>query len=363
MKSPAPKPGIMNIAPYVAGKSTAKPGAKIIKLSSNESPLGPSPKAVAAYQAVLPKLSRYPDSQHTELREAIGQVQGMDPARIVCGAGSDELIGLLVHAYTVPGDEVLYSEHGFLMYKIYAQAAGATPVTAPETNLTANVDALLNKVTQKTRIVFLANPNNPTGSYLPAREVKRLRDNLPSHILLAIDGAYTEYVTATDYTSGRELVDAGDNTVMLRTFSKIYALPSLRIGWGYFPALIADVLNRVRGPFNLGTPAIAAGAAAIRDTESLKRAVEHNHHWLAWLTQLLRGLGLNVYPSVGNFVLVEFPVDGKHTAAQANEYLMNQGIIVRDVVNYGLPNFLRITVGLKQENEAVVKALEAFLAK
>lgn len=355
MSAPTPKPGIMAVAPYVGGKSAAAPGKKTIKLSSNESPLGAGAAALEAYAKAAEKLHRYPDGNSVALREAIAEVQRLDMARIVCGAGSDELIGLLVNAYAGSGDEVLYSAHGFLMYKIYAQVAGAAPVAAPEKNLTADVDALLAHVTPRTKIVFLANPNNPTGSYLPASEVARLRKGLPEHVVLALDGAYTEYVTAADYTDGRELVDAGENTAMLRTFSKIYALPSLRVGWGYFPQSMADVLNRARGPFNVSGAAIAAGAAAMRDTAHVAASVAHNMRWREWLAGELRALGLKVHPSHANFLLVEFA--SPQAAEAANRRLLGEGIIVRDVMAYGLPACLRMTVGLQEENEALVAML------
>lgn len=361
MTSPAPKPGILDIAPYTAGKSAAAPGVRVIKLSSNESPLGPSPKAVEAYRAQIEKLHRYPDPSSTLLRDAIAEVHKLPADRIVCGAGSDELIGLLVHAYAGEGDEVLYSEHGFLMYKIYTQGAGAKPVTAPERGLKTDVGAILTHAHSRTKIVFVANPNNPTGSYITAADLKRLRTGLPAHTLLVVDAAYAEYAAALapDFTDGRALVDSTENTVMLRTFSKAYGLPALRIGWGYFPKEIASVLNRVRGPFNLSSPAIAAGAAAMRDVEWTAKAVAHNTQWLGWLAKELAGLGLRVHPSIGNFLLVEF-AEGQ--AAKANDYLMSKGLIVREVANYGLPQALRITVGLEEENRALVDALKAFLA-
>ncbi len=363
MSLPEPRQGIMSIKSYVAGKSKAAGAAqKIIKLSSNENNLGPSPLAVQAIVKHASKANRYPDGGAAELRQAIGEVFSLDPERIVCGAGSDELIGLLVHAYAGEGDEVLYSQYGFLMYKIYTQAAGATPVTAPEKNLVANVNALLAKVTPKTKILFLANPNNPTGSYLPASELKRLRDNLPQNVILAIDGAYAEYTDRPDYSDGRELVDSSDNTVMLRTFSKIYGLSALRLGWGYFPLAIADVMNRIRSPFNVSSIAQAAGIAAVRDVKYTEHAKRYNLEWLDWVSTELKSIGLTVYPSIGNFVLVEFPKTGK-TAAAANNFLMGKGIIPREVAGYGLPDCLRITIGTEEENKALANALEEFMAR
>jgi histidinol-phosphate aminotransferase len=351
----------MDISPYVAGKSQASADVQqIIKLSSNENPLGPSPKAIKAYTEHAAKLFRYPDSASTKLREAIAKVHGLEAERIVCGSGSDELIGLLVHAYAGPGDEVLYSQHGFLMYKIYAQGNGATTVTADETNLTADVNALLAKVTPKTKLVFLANPNNPTGSYLPASELKRLHKGLPEHVILVIDAAYAEYSDKAEYSGGSELVRNTHNTVMLRTFSKIHGLASLRIGWGYFPPAIADTLNRVRGPFNVSGVALAAAAAAIEDTQYVNYVREHNNTWLKWMSGELSRLGLIVYPSLANFLLVEFAREGK-TAAEANTFLLARGIIPREVAGYGLPHCLRITIGTEAENRAVVDGIKAFL--
>src|SRR5512145_159445 len=274
-----PSPGVLDIAPYVPGTS-ALPGARpVIKLSSNETPFGPSPRAVEAYLAAAKTLSRYPDGSARPLREAIAKLYGLDPARIVCGAGSDELLNLLATAYLGPGDEAIYSRHGFLLYSIVIMARGATPVVAPEKNHTADVDEILARVTPATRMVFLANPNNPTGTYLTFDEVKRLRAGLPDDVLLVLDAAYAEFVRANDYEAGIELVATTHNTVMTRTFSKIYGLASLRLGWAYCPPEVADALNRIRGPFNVSGPAIAAGIAALSDQAWVQRAVEHNEAW------------------------------------------------------------------------------------
>jgi histidinol-phosphate aminotransferase len=357
---PQPKTGVLDIAPYVAGKSKAKSGVTVIKLSSNESPLGASPKAAKSFTDSADSLHRYPDGSAATLRESISKVHGLPADRLICGSGSDELIGLLIHAYAGAGDEVLYSEHGFLMYKIYAQGCGATPVTAPEKNLRGNVDALLAAVTPRTKIVFVANPNNPTGTYLTKSEMKRLHDGLPSSVILAIDGAYAEYPRLDDYSDGRELVAASENAVMLRTFSKIYGLSALRLGWAYAPAHMIDVLNRIRSPFNVSTPAMNAGIAAVEDTAFTEKARMFNDQWLPWLTTELTSLGLKVYPSIANFILVEFP-KGKHSSANANTYMMERGLIPREVMNYGLPDCLRITIGLEEHNRAVVKTLADFL--
>jgi histidinol-phosphate aminotransferase len=361
-EGPVPGPGILDIAPYVGGEAKLEGFQKPIRLASNESALGPSPKAVAAYRALAGEIHRYPDGSADELRHALGEHYGLDPARIVCGSGSDELIALLQRAYAGPDTEVLYSRHGFLMYPIGAQAVGATPVAAPERDLTADVDAILARVTPKTRLVFIANPNNPTGTYLSMSEMARLHAGLPSNVVLAIDAAYAEFVNRNDYEPGIKLVDAADNVVMLRTFSKIFALAGLRLGWGYFPPAIADVLNRIRGPFNVGAAALAAGVAALNDTESLQKARAHNDRWQPWLNERLAALGLNPTPSVGNFVLPRFAEGGKHTAAAAFAFLQSRGILTRKMNAYGLPNHIRITVGMPEENEKVAAALAEFMA-
>jgi histidinol-phosphate aminotransferase len=359
--TPRPRPGILDIAPYVGGEAKVPGVAKPIRLASNESALGPSPKAIAAYQKLAGEIHRYPDGGSTELRQALARHYGLDAARIICGAGSDELIGLLIRAYAGPGDEVLYSRHGFLMYPIGAKSAGATPVAAPEKNLTADVDALLAAVTPRTRLVFLANPNNPTGTFLNREEVRRLHAGLPRDVVFVVDAAYAEYVTRNDYEAGIELVEEFPNVVMARTFSKIYALGGMRVGWAYCPAGIADVLNRVRSPFNVNAAAQAAAVAALDDVTATDRAREHNDIWLPWLTRQLRDLGLEVNPSVGNFVLVRFAAEPARNADAAFGYLQARGIIPRKMGGYGLPDCLRITIGTEEEMRAVVAAIASFL--
>lgn len=361
MSLPTPLPGILDIAPYQGGESALAGLDRVYKLSSNEGPLGASPRAQAAYVETAAKLHRYPDGGCTDLRQAIAARHGLDPERIVCGTGSDELIGLLVKAYAGPGDEVLYSAHGFLMYAIYAKGCGAVPVTAPEVEMTTHVDNLLAAVTPKTRIVFVANPNNPTGTYLPAEELKRLRDGLREDIILAIDAAYAEYVDRNDYSNGVELVESTPNTVMLRTFSKIYGLGGARVGWGYYPAGIADVMNRLRSPFNVSAPAQAAAKAAVEDAEFTALCKAHNDYWLPWLQEQCQALGLATTDSVGNFVLVRFDRSGDKHAEAADAFLRARGIIVRRMGGYGLPDWLRISVGLDEDNHAVVAALKDFL--
>jgi histidinol-phosphate aminotransferase len=360
---PQPRPGVLAIEAYVPGKSKAPGVDKVFKLSSNETPLGPSPKAVAAYNEAGKHLEDYPDGSASDLREAIGRAFGLDPERIVCGAGSDDLLNLLARAYLADGDEAIHAAHGFVVYPIATLAAGATPVVAPETNYTADVDAILKRVTPKTKIVFLANPNNPTGTYIPFDEVKRLHNGLPPHVLFVLDGAYAEYVRRNDYEAGIELVATSENVVMTRTFSKIHGLAALRLGWMYGPAHVVDAINRIRGPFNVNAPAIAAGIAAIEDSAHQERAREHNTEWLEWLTEEIGKLGLKVTPSVANFVLIHFPETKGRTAADANAFLTRRGLILRQVGAYKLPNALRMSVGTEEANRLVVKALAEFLGK
>jgi histidinol-phosphate aminotransferase len=364
MNRPAPNPGVLEIAAYVPGKSKAKPGVKLWKLSSNETPLGASPVAIEAYNSVATKLEYYPDGSASELRQAIATAHGLNAENLLCGNGSDELLGLLAQTYLSPGDEAIFTEHGFLVYRIQILAAGATPVVAPETDLRADVDAILNLVTKKTKMVFLANPNNPTGTYLGDAEVKRLHAALPKHVLLVVDAAYAEYVRRNDYSAGVELVSDNENVVMTRTFSKIHGLAGLRIGWMYAPLHVIDALNRVRGPFNLNAPAIAAGAAAIGDRNHVDKAVIHNETWLPVLTGALTSIGLAVTPSVGNFILIHFPQDDPDRSAQAADaFLTERGYVLRAVGAYGLPNALRMTVGSAEANEGVIAALQEFMGR
>ena len=361
MRAPTPRPGILDIEAYVGGKSSLSGKKRAIKLSSNESALGPSAKAVAAYRKAAGQIYRYPDGGSGELRQALGARHGIDPERIVCGAGSDEIFYLLARGYAGPGDEVLYSEHGFNIYPIVALSVGAKPVAAPETDLTADADALLDRVGPKTRILYLANPNNPTGTYLAADQLVGLRRRLREDILLVVDSAYAEYVDRNDYAPGIELVDGGENVVMTRTFSKIYALGGLRLGWAYCPPRIADVLNRLRGPFNVNAAAQAAGLAALDDAAHVDASCEHNAIWRPWLAERLSALGLRVHPSVANFILVGFPEGEGRNAEGANRFLNARGIIARQTGGYGLRQCLRITIGLEDEMRAVADVLGEFM--
>ena len=361
MALPQPRAGLMDIPLYEGGKSSLSGQDRVIKLSSNESALGPSPKAVGAYAQVQDKLARYPDGSAADLKAAISEVHGLEESRIICGAGSDEILGLICRAYAGPGDEVIHTEHGFLMYGLYTRSVGATPVVAPETNITVDVDAILAAVTDATRIVFIANPNNPTGTYIPGADVISLREGLREDIVLVLDGAYAEFMTGADYEPGLALASDSPNTIMTRTFSKIYGLASLRVGWAYGPKTIIDVLERLRSPFNVNASAIAAAAAAMRDTDHTADAAAHNIRWMGVSLQRLRALGLETIGESANFVVPRFPDTQGCTAADADVYLQQKGIIVRRVTDYGLPNHLRITLGTDEEMEVVLSALTKFM--
>jgi len=352
----------MDIRPYVGGESSLDGASRILKLSSNEGALGPSPKAMAALREHAAEMHRYPDGGAAEMRAALAAHHGLDPERIVCGAGSDELLGILCRAYAGPGDEVLYPQYGFLMYAIAAKACGATPVVAPSVDLTPSVDSLLAAVTERTRVVFLANPNNPTGTWVPKDEVARLRAGLPDRVLLVLDAAYAEFVNAPAYSSGFELVESHPGVAVCRTFSKLYALGGLRLGWAYASAEVTGVLNRVRNPFNVSSAALAAGRAALEDVEHTAACKAHNDTWQPWLSERLRALGLVVVPSVCNFILVRFPTGAGRDAASADAFLRARGIIVRGMAAYGLGDSLRVTIGTAEECEAVAEALAAFVA-
>lgn len=358
---PAPHAGISKIAPYVQGQSRIEGRSNPIKLSSNESSFGPSPAAIAAYHAAADTLNRYPDGAQTELREAIGEVHGLDPARIVCGNGSDELIQLVIRAYVSAGDEVLLSENGFLMCEIHARAQGAAVVKAPEREDRVDVDALLARLSPRTRVLCLANPNNPTGTYLRDSEIRRLHAALPGGVILLLDGAYAEYVTRADFDAGATLVETSRNVVMTRTFSKIYGLPALRIGWAYCPAPVLDAVQRIRSPFNANAAAMAAAAAAVRDQAWIDRIREHNAAWLERIAETLRQVGLQVLPSVANFYLIRFPKGGDMDARTAADFLIANGIIPRPVSAQDAGLELRITVGTDEENAAVLDALQRYV--
>ncbi len=358
-----PRAGILDIRPYKPGAAEAPGIAEPVKLSSNENALGCSDKAAEAFRASAEQLHIYPDGGATKLREAIAREEGLEAENIVCGCGSDELLQLLGKAYLNPGDKVVQSQYGFLVYRLVAMQSGAELISAPEKNYTTDVDALIETAGDDAKIVFLANPNNPTGTFISDAEVRRLRDALPPTTLLVLDSAYAEFVRDANYSAGIELARERDDVIVTRTFSKIHGLAAVRLGWAYGHANIIDVLHRVRGPFNVNLPAIEAGTAAIADRAFMQRSVDHNDEWVAWLRQQIGGLGLEVTPSVCNFVLVHFPAEGDKTAAAADAYLTSKGLIVRPVQPYGLPNSLRITVGKEAENRAVADALREFMSK
>lgn len=358
MSKITPQPGIMDIALYVGGKSHVDGVSNVIKLSSNENPFGPSPAAQTAVQRSVHELHRYPTTDHAGLRAAIAQVHDLEAERIICGVGSDEIISFLCYAYAGPGDEVLYTEHGFAMYRISALAAGATPVEVAERERVTDVDALLAGCTERTRLVFIANPNNPTGTMIGMAEIERLAEGLPPQALLVLDGAYAEYVEG--YDGGARLVRARDNVVMTRTFSKIYGLGGLRVGWGYGPQAVIDVMNRIRGPFNLSGTALAAAEAAVRDTGYVAKCRSENTRLRAWLAEALAEHGVPSDASTANFVLARF---GDAAEAEAcDTFLQSQGVIVRRVASYKLPNALRITVGDEASCRRVAHCIGRFKA-
>src|SRR3982075_3814698 len=310
MARPVPNPGILDIAPYTPGKTPVpEPGRKVFKLSANETPFGPSPKAIAAYKEAASHLEDYPEGTSRVLREAIGRAFGLDPNRIICGAGSDEIINLLAHTYLSHRAEAISTTHGFLVYPIAPMANGAINVVAPETDFPADVDAILERVTPRTKLVWLANPNNPTGTYLPFDEIKRLRAGLPPHVLLVLDAAYSDYVSRNDYEMGLELVATTENTVMTHTFSKIHGLAALRVGWMFGPTHIVDAVNRIRGPFNVSTPAMLAAVAAIEDTAHVQMSKAHTEKWRNWLTEEKGKLGLKGTAREANLGLMPFSLE------------------------------------------------------
>ena len=356
MTGPKALPNILEITPYKGGQKLV--GAH--KLSSNENPLGCSPAAQAAVIEAAKHMELYPDGSAGALRDAIGAKYGIEPDRVVCGAGSDEIFQLLGRAYLRPGDNIVQSQHGFLVYRLIAQQAGAETRSAPETDLTTNVDAMLEQVDQNTKIVFLANPNNPTGSYIPYSEVKRLHAALPENVLLVLDGAYAEYVRKNDYSAGMELAGEMANVLVTRTFSKIHGLAALRLGWAYGPESVVDALNRTRGPFNVSAVSQAAGIAALNDDAFMAKSVEHNDSELVRVKDAVEKAGFKTFPSVGNFVLIEFPEEAGRTSAEADAFLRQEGIVIRDVNVYGLPTCLRASIGTTEQNDDLIAAIEKF---
>ncbi len=359
-RAPRPKVGVLRTAPYVPGARAIDGLSQVVKLSSNESPLGPSPIALKAYHDAAATLFRYPDATQRGLRCAIGEVYGVEQDRVVCGNGSDEILSLLIRAYAGPGDEVILSQYCFAMCFTNAHVQGAEVITAPEPSCRISVDEILARVTSRTRMALLASPNNPCGTYLPAPELERLHRELPDDVLLVLDAAYAEYVTQDDYDSGIKLARTSQKVVVTHTFSKLYGLAGLRIGWGYGPAPIMEVLNRIRTPFNANAAALAAAEAAVRDREYAAMVRDHNSHWRDRLTAVCRELGIDVVPSATNFILM-LHAAGQKNAAAAAAHLKSRGIIPRPLGAGGPDNALRITIGLESDNLAVISALREFM--
>ena len=359
--APAPqaKPYILAIAPYVPGRSTTDDGRKVVKLSSNENPLGTSPAARAAFAAAQGSLERYPDAGAGELRAALAAKHGLDPARIVYGNGSDEVLHLAAGAYAGVGDEVIFVHYGFAVYEIAARRVGATPVVAPDLDHATDVDAILACVTERTRVVFVANPNNPTGTYASREAIARLHAGLRSDILLVLDHAYSEYLDDDEAgDGGMALAATATNVLVTRTFSKMYGLAAERIGWGYGNADIIAALHRIRLPFSITIAGTAAALAALADADFVTRTRDHNARWRGWFVEQIARLGnagLRAVPSAANFVLVLF--EGAVSAEAAYHGLMDAGYIVRWLPNQGLANGLRITIGTEGEMRGLVDAL------
>jgi len=358
----SPKPGVMDIHAYVPGRSEAAGAKRVYKLSSNESPFGPSPKAIAAYEGAEPALGIYPEGSARILREAIAAHYGLAADRIVCGNGSDEILTLLANSYVRPKDEVLFSAHAFSLYRIVTLANSGVPIEVPTPNLQLDIDDVIACVGPNTRLVYIANPNNPTAGYVTASEMRRLHAALPDSAILVIDAAYAEYVRRNDYEAGIELVSTSNNVVMTRTFSKVYGLAGIRIGWAYCPKHAAEVLNRVRAPFNVNIAAQHAAIAALSDRAHVETALQHNDVWRMRLTEEIRALGLRVDDSVANFILIHFPDKPGRSAADADRFLMARGVIMRGCASYDLPQCLRLTVGSEEANLAALAALRDFMA-
>jgi histidinol-phosphate aminotransferase len=361
--APAPRPGILDITPYKPGRATVEGVHAPVKLSANENILGCSPKAKAAFAAVLDDLATYPDGRGNQLRDAIAARYRIEPERIILGCGTDEIFAMLAQTYLHAGDNIVQGEYGFGAYAIAARANQAEVRLAPERNYRIDVDAVLAEVDERTRLVFLANPANPTGTILPASEIERLHADLPPHVILVLDGAYAEFCADPGFSDGLELARRSANVVVTHTFSKIHGLAALRVGWAYAPADVSEAVDRLRLPFNTSIPAQVAAIAALADEEFPARSLAHVEQWRPWLTQQLGGLGLEVVPSFANFVLAAFPTTPGRTAAEAEAFLASRGLLVRGVAGYGLPNHLRFTIGLEEHNRAIVETLGEFLGR
>lgn len=359
---PLPKPGIMDIHAYVPGKAKAEGVEHPVKLSANENILGCSPKAREAHVAAADELHLYPDSRTTVLRNAIAETYRLEPERLIFGCGSDEVFALLNQAFLEPGDNIVQGEYGFAAFAIGARACQAEVRSAKEPGYRIDVDEVLKVVDERTRLVFIANPGNPTGTWIPFSEVLRLHAGLPPSVVLVLDGAYSEFATDPAFQDGLDFARSAENVVVTHTFSKLHGLAALRVGWGYAPAGIAAAVDRIRLPFNTSIAGQHAAVAALADTQFQQRSITHVEQWRPWLTQQLGGLGLEVVgPSATNFVLVGFPKTSGRTAAQADEFLSARGLLTRRVLNYGLPDHLRITIGLEDHNRSLVDALAEFM--
>jgi histidinol-phosphate aminotransferase len=359
---PTPRPGILDITPYKPGKASAEGVADPVKLSANENILGCSPAAQEAYLAAGGGLARYPDGRGPGLRTALAERYRLEPERLILGCGTDEIFALLNQTYLRAGDNIVQGEYGFGAYAIGARANEAEVRFAPESNYRIDVDAMLAAVDERTRLMFIANPANPTGTILPLREVERLHAGLPGHVLLVLDGAYAEFAADPAYGDGLDLARGADNVVVTHTFSKIHGLAALRVGWAYAPAAVADAVDRIRLPFNTSTAGQAAAVAALADEDFQRQSLELVTTWRPWLTQQIAGLGLEVVPSSANFLLIGFPRSGGRIAAEAETFLASRGLLLRGVGGYGLPDHLRLTIGLEAHNRAVVEGLAAFVA-
>ncbi len=360
-KPPAPKDGILDIAPYVPGKATIEGVANPIKLSANENILGASEAAKAAYAAAVADLQKYPDPRATALRAAIAAKFDVQPERLIFGAGSDEVFLLLAQTFLEPGDNIVQGLNAFASFAIAAKACQAEVKTAKEKPFRLDADAMLAEVDERTRLVFLANPSNPGGAWMIGSEVARLHAALPSDVLLVIDGAYSEFCDDPQFDDGMALARDASNIVVTRTFSKLHGLASLRIGWGYGPATLISAIDRIRLPFNTGVPAQAAAIAALADGDFQQRSLDHVRRWRPWMAQQIGGLGLECPPTATNFVLINFPAESGKTAKDAEAYLASRGYLTRGLSNYDLPDTLRITIGLEEHNRAVVDLLREFV--
>jgi len=362
MNSPTAKLSIEKLNTYKPNFGKSKLD-NLIRLSANEGALGTSSNAIKALNSFTQSLNRYPPQVSDELIGAIAKRYSLEKKKIILGNGSDELISIITQAFLGPADEAIYTEFGFLQFPQAISVAGAKGVVAKDINFTANVDNIISKINKRTKLIFLANANNPTGTFIPKEEVIRLHKSIPSNVLFVYDAAYSEFITNSDYIDGSSLVDKHDNVIMLRTFSKLHGLASLRLGWGYCSENILSNLMKVRGPFSVNTAAILAGIAAIEDIEFQVKSVLHNTKWMGWLEKELDALELDFETSVTNFLLIKFPNENLKSAQNAEKFLADKGILVRGMSSYGLSNYLRVSIGNEDENIIFIKELKNFLDK